>query len=72
MEVNGYSCVDKDCPKRWCWQPGEYLHQAPFWDTYKGIDERCKTCLYKIYYECPDPLPLKGESREDYFRRCNL
>lgn len=72
MEIRGYHCIDKDCPKRWRWQPGVFSHQASFWDTYKGIDERCKTCLYNAYHGCPHPLPLRGESSKDYFARIGV
>jgi len=73
MYIDGYYCIDEDCPKRWCWAPGKYEHRGA---TGRGESHNTgvytQTCMHNAYHGCPFPVPEKGESRDDYCKRAKL
>jgi hypothetical protein len=69
MKIKGYYCVDKDCPKRWCWIPGEYQHMSCGMKGKRNTGHVSKTCMHNAYHGCPDPFPKEKENLEDYKKR---
>jgi len=61
ININGYSCMDKDCPKRWCWSPGTYHHRGSTMIGSRNTGASSKTCLHNANHGCPNPLPKPGD-----------
>ena len=62
MKIKGYECLDKQCPKRWCWSPGEYQHRGATSSGSQSTGAKTKTCMERAYRGCPQPLPEPGDS----------
>ena len=63
MKVEGYECLDGQCPKRWCWSPGSYQHRgATGSGGSRNTGSVSRQCLERAYRGCPDPLPAPGQA----------
>jgi hypothetical protein len=61
MKVKGHDALDAQCPRRWCWAPGNYQHRGACGgggSRNTGAVSSC--CLERAYRGCPQPLPEPG------------
>jgi hypothetical protein len=61
VTIDGIECLDKQCDKRWCWQPGLYQHRGATGAGSRNTGDYSKTCMERAYRGCPTPLPAPGE-----------
>ena len=64
MPVNGYAALDAQCPKRWCWQPGDYQHRGASVSGSRNTGAVTRCCLRRAYHGCPLPLPTPATKAE--------
>lgn len=57
MIVKGFDALDKHCPHRPCWQPGEYQHRGASMSGSRNTGAVTRCCLRRAYRGCPDPIP---------------
>lgn len=70
MNIKGYDFLDKDCPKRFCYKPGEYQHRgATGGGSSRNTGHTSKCCMERAYRGCPDPLPELRQSSDSYYGR---
>jgi len=61
VKIKGYDALDKFCPQRWCWSPGNYEHRGATGSSgSRNTGSSTKCCLENAYRGCPQPLPEPG------------